>query len=240
MSNTDIIVASGGTDAFISLTDTGKSRRTMALESAAEIGEVKSQMTRGSASDVLAEIHGLISSAEKCRVSVKKPYLDACKMIDAKHAEFEQGLGAEKVRIARLMADFDNDQRMLAEAEAAKARAEAARVENERQKALQDARNAATEEERAKKHAEAATLAVQATEAKAAVAVAVSAPKPAGAPSRAVWRFTVTDIRALYAAEPGLCEVTHSQSRINAAIAGGRREIAGLHIYQDTQISSRS
>ncbi len=239
MSNTDIIVASGGTDAFISLTDTAQGIRSLALEAAAEIGDVKSQMSRGSASGVLVEIHGLLSSAEKCRVSVKKPYLDACKLIDAKHAEFEQGLVSEKVRISRLIANFDNEQRRLAEAEATKARQEAARIENERQKALQDARNAATEEARTAKHAEAAKLQAQATEAKSAFVVATQS-KPAGAPSRPVWRFTVTDIQALYAADPGLCEVTHSQSRINAAIAGGRRDIPGIHIYQDSHISTRS
>jgi len=233
----DIIIASGGTDTFITLTDAAKSARDSALQASRDVEAVTSQTGRAIASDALKEIHALITDAEACRVQVKKPFIEAGKLIDAKHKEFSEALEMEKLRISRAIGAYDTEQRRLAEVEAKRLRDEAARVENERQKALQDARKAETEAQRAEQLKLAEQLQAQAKAAQAAVVA--TPPKPAGVPSRKVWRFTVTDIRALYAAKPELCEVTHSQSRINAAIAGGMRECAGLSIFEDTQINAR-
>lgn len=233
----DIIIASGGTDAFITLTDAAKSARDSALQASRDVEAVTSQTGRAIASDVLKDLHSLITSAEACRASVKKPFIVAGQLIDAKHKEFSETLELEKKRIAGAIAAYDTEQRRLADAEAKRLRDEAARAENERQKAIQDARKAETEAQRAEQLKLAEALQAQAKAAQAAVVAAP--PKPAGVPSRKVWRFTVTDIRALYASKPELCEVTHSQSRINAAIAGGMRECAGLSIFEDTQINAR-
>lgn len=233
----DIIISSGGTDAFITLTDAAKSARDSALSASLDVVAVTSQTGRAIASDALKELHSLITDAEACRVSVKKPFIEAGKLIDAKHKEFSEPLELEKKRISGVIANYDTEQRRLADAESKRLRDEAARAENERQKAIQDARKAETEAERAEQLKRAEELQAQAKAAQAAVVAAP--PKPAGVSSRKVWRFTVTDIRALYQAKPELCEVTHSQSRINAAIAGGMRECAGLTIYEDTQINAR-
>lgn len=207
------------------------------IKEASDVRPITCQTERQIVSDILSSVSTYLSWAEKGRVKAKAPSLKKCQEVDKRHELVVDSLPDVKEMLRRKLADFDNAERKKAESEAKRLRDEAARVENERQKAIQDARKAETEAQRAEQLKLAESLQAQSKAAQAAVVA--TPPKPAGVSSRKVWRFTVTDIKALYAAKPELCEVTHSQSRINAAIAGGMRECAGLSIYEDTQINTR-
>ena len=50
----------------------------------------------------------------------------------------------------------------------------------------------------------------------------------------------VTDIKALYGANPDLVELSVKRSDVLALIRGGTREIPGLRIYQDTRVTVRT
>ena len=233
MSELAVIVASGGTDAFISLTEAGKTAREKALESAREVEAITGQISRATASEARDTIRALRSAAEACRKAVKKPYWDAGVLIDSTHEEFDAPLEVEEKRLTDAMDAFDTAERKKAAEAARLAQEEASRLEQEKQKALQDARKADTEEKRTELQQQAVQLGEQAQTAKAAV---VNQYRPVGSSSRPVWRGTVTDAKALYAARPDLVDLVPSQGRINAAIAGGMRECAGLTIVEGSKI----
>lgn len=146
------------------------------------------------------------------------------------------------------------EERLAAEREAKrKADEEAARLAREAQAAIDAAKNAEEAErikqraveaaERAKAEQERAAIAAEeAAKARAAQvmnAPVKAAPKIAGVSVRPVWKFEVTDIRALYAARPDLVLLTPMVRDINAAIADGV-EIPGIKAWQESEARVRA
>lgn len=235
--NLSVITASNNLSPFIGVTEEFKKRKAEIIAEFHQVNQVTCATERQILSDWLVSAAQMIKDVNHSEKVIGDPVWVVWKNIKAVGNECRDTVEQQIQDAKRTIASFDNAERVKAEAEAKRLRDEAARKENERQKAIQDARNAATEEQRAEQLKLAEQLQSQAKAAQAAVVAAP--PKPAGVSSRKVWKFTVTDIKALYTAKPELCEVTHSQSRINAAIAGGMRECAGLTIYEDTQINAR-
>jgi hypothetical protein len=190
----------------------------------------------------LAEFRNLL---EKSRTEVKAPVLRIGKDIDSKAAEFSKETDAEERRIKGLLSCFavkQDAERRAREAEARKVKEEADRQrriadEAQRKAAAEDAslKEAAT----ATKQAVAAEAAAEVAEVKA-VAILAEAP----APVKMQLDYTVTDIAALYAARPGLVELTPKRREILAALESGRAadadfNLPGLTIREVPKISTR-
>lgn len=146
----------------------------------------------------------------------------------------EERLAAE--REAKRKADDEAAQRAReaqALIDAANSAAEAERI---KEKALRDAELAKLEQDRRAIEAE---HAAKARAAQVMNAPVKSAPKIEGVSVRKVWRFDVTDIRALYAARPDLVEMTPKTREINSAIATGI-EIPGLKTWQESEARVRA
>lgn len=165
---------------------------------------------------------------------------------------------AEQRRIAaeaeaKRQAEERERQRIEAERLAAIERERQA-AEKAQREAEAAARNAATAEARAKAQAEAqaardaqriADMKRQAEEEAARVAAATAlqsqpvANKPDGMRVSTPWTFDVEDIAALYKARPDLCNVTPKRAEILTIIRAGTREIPGLKIRQEVNVSAR-
>ena len=69
---------------------------------------------------------------------------------------------------------------------------------------------------------------------------AVIVPKAAGLAVGDVWRFEVTDIHALYAANRGLVRIEPNAQAINTAMRDGMRTCPGLRIWNETRATMRT
>jgi len=143
-------------------------------------------------------------------------------------------------------AELARKRALLLETEAREKREAAERAAREatnaeaRAKAQEEARRAAAafvamEAEKAKQE-EAAKL----HQAEALRAPAPTVTRAAGAAVSAPWTFEVTDIKALFAANPDLVELSVKRSDVLALIRSGTREIPGLRIYQETKVVVRT
>jgi hypothetical protein len=70
--------------------------------------------------------------------------------------------------------------------------------------------------------------------------VKIQPTKVAGIAPRAVWKFEVEDIKAVYAARPDLCSLSILPAQVNCRIREGLRECPGLRIYEETVTHVRS
>lgn len=204
----------------------------------------------------LGSLKAFQKSLESSRTEIKKPVLELGKRIDAKAKEVGAEVEAEIARLNGLVRDFQREE--LARAERARVAAEKmARAKREREEA--EAQRMRDEEERLRLEAEAAddpskaralTAAAdtarelrESAEDRAAevvTKVVAAPPKAAGMAVAKVWKFTVTDVHALYAARPDLCVVEASASKINAELRAGMRECAGLAITEEITTTVRS
>lgn len=201
----------------------------------------------------------VMRDAERNRVEVKSEPLRITQEIDRVAREFSAPLQEEIARLEKLANAYAAEQRRIqAEAEA-KAMAEreaeerriAERLAAER-KAIREKQEAEERERAAKVAASApapsfasarAALAAQqaeeAAEAKAAKEREAAAQRAVvAAPAVAVktdWKWKVTDALAFANAHPTLVTITPNTRDVNALVASGAREIAGLHIYEEVR-----
>lgn len=123
-----------------------------------------------------------------------------------------------------------------AQAEARKIQEEAAKLEQKRQEALQDARTATTEEKRTELHRMAAAIATEKRQVVATAVVVAAPPQKTAVNVAPEWKWRLLDAAALYKARPDLVDLVPSQSRINAAVKGGVRECEGLEIFEGANV----
>lgn len=169
--------------------------------------------------------------------------------VEKKRREAEEAERKRQAELRRI-----EEERLAAEREAKrKADEEAAQRAREAQALIDAARNAAEAERIKQQAAEAAERArlaqeraafdaEQAAKARAAQvmnAPVKAAPKIEGVSVRKVWRFEVTDIRALYAARPDLVDLIPRTREINTAIAAGT-QIPGLKAWQEAETRVRA
>lgn len=108
--------------------------------------------------------------------------------------------------------------------------------------AAEAARKASEQAERARVDAESARLAAEesARVAEAQRKHAISVPaRTAGTVVRDNWTFELTDINALFAARPELCEILPLRPAIIGQIRQGVREIPGLRIFNNVSVGVR-
>lgn len=107
-----------------------------ALECSALIGAVTDESTNAGAVEALKSLSKVIKAVESARKSVKEPFLEMGRRIDATAKAFVEDLAAEQSRISKESADWQTEQtRRMREIEEARAK-EAARIERERQEEL--------------------------------------------------------------------------------------------------------
>jgi hypothetical protein len=252
----DLITLSGVSGVSLDITADAYAIKTQALNISSEILAVNDSDSQEIAAAALSNIKGILKALESSRTDIKRPVLDLGKLIDAKAAEFAQELIAEAQRLhGAIQTHFRNEkekadaERRMAEALEAKRRAkaeeEARRVAEEAKKAEQAALNAKTEAEAARLDAEAKAKAEAATKAQQAAENVASA--PVAAPVRAekmtvrtIWKHRVTDITALLKARPEFVSLEPKTALINAEIRGGARDIPGLEIWEESDVTVRA
>jgi chemotaxis protein histidine kinase CheA len=201
----------------------------------------------------------VMRDAERNRVEVKSEPLRITQEIDRVAKEFSAPLQAEIARLEALANGYAREQaRIQAEAEAkarAEREAEQRRIDeqlaaerkairekqevDERERLAKQATAAPAPSFAAARAALAAQQAEQAAEAKAAQErEAVAQRAVVAAPAVAVkteWRWKVTDALAFANAHPTLVTITPNTRDVNALVASGAREIAGLHIFEEVR-----
>lgn len=191
----------------------------------------------------------LRSDAEKARVEVKAPALQACTTIDGLARQFNDPISAEITRIEKLLTDFAREQRAKqaeaekkAREEQAKREAEARREADSKIAAVQQSAAADPNPVRAQQTMDFAALQAKKSVAAATAAVPIPAPKPApsGLTVKESWTFEVTDktLQTLALHDWTLVRVELNLSAIRERINAGAREIPGLRIFED--VSART
>lgn len=139
------LIVRNDTSLTIAFTESALALKQSALERAALIGKVDNAETQESAVVAQKELANVLTLVERARKQAKEPVLDFGRAIDATAAEFVQEAKEEQMRLAQLVADFQ-------QLEAARIRAaEQARLAEQRR--LEMERRA--EEERVRREAEA-------------------------------------------------------------------------------------
>lgn len=223
------------------------------LFDARAVTAVDSEFAQDLAVGTLKDLKALLKLVEDSRKEVKAPVISLGRSIDQEATKFCEPLEAEANRLARLIASFQERQRLAAEAAERLRQAELARIEQERRAAEEAARKAAAEAQ-ATSTAEAveaerkARLAAEEAEEKAKqekaraflAAAAVPVAKPKGLSITPTLRFEVTDVLALFTARPELVDLVPKPAAINAALRGGDREIPGLRVWEETRVGVRA
>lgn len=223
-------------DVAILIPDASHERKAEALELSTEVTAVENDTQRALAVNALSTLKRLRIDAEDSRKAIKKPIDAIADKIQEIAKSFSREIIDEESRLNRLVSDYETKLRLEREAKERAAREQAFRLEQERAKALQDARNAETEADRQALIAKAAE-AKQAQQAELVKVVESAAPaKIEGFSAKARWVGTCVDPTALYKARPDLCDIVPSQKRINEAVNSGLRDCAGLVIQQETKV----
>lgn len=178
------------------------------LSSAQQIVGVEDPDTCVAAAALLKEIGQFLSTIEADRTTVKAPFIDYGKRIDATAKEIASTLGDEQKRFRRMIGDFEAIQarkRQKAEEEARAAEAEARRKFEEEQAAAAAKYKTPAALERATVKAE-EKLIERIVDARCEVAAI--APKVAGLSLRTDYDIEVTDIAALWMHSPECVQMT--------------------------------
>lgn len=201
----------------------------------------------------------IVKDAEKNRVEVKSEPLRITQEIDRVAKEFAAPLQSEITRLEGLANAYTREQlriqqeaqRKAQEIRAAEEHRIAAEAEAERN-ALREAREKEERERQAAQAAEvrpnafgaaraaiAAQQAEDAIEVKAAQQIAqVQQRTEIASPAIAVksdWKWSVVDALAFANAHPTLVTITPNTREVNALVASGAREIAGLKVWEEVR-----
>ena len=252
----DLIIISGVSAVSLDITPEAESLKAAALNRSRGIVAVSDSETQEIAVDALSEIKSILKQLENSRNDIKRPVLDLGKRIDGKAAEYAKELTEESNRLHGAIQRHFRNEKEKADAELRMARAleskRRAKAEEEARIALEESRKAAKASLNAKSESEAARLdaeagaraqeAIKAQEASESVTlIPTTAPAKAEKMTvRTVWKHRVVDMHALVKSRPELVIMEAKTATINAEIRGGAREIPGLEIWEETDVSVRS
>jgi hypothetical protein len=221
--------------ALVSLAPNAEGERDKLVAQAKDITGIADELDFAVAADVLRQLSTLRKSVEDTRAEVKKPVLNLGRQIDGLAASFAGPVETEARRINSLIANYMAVQQRKAD-----------EAERERQRLAREAEQKETE----RRAADAEFLGADAPARPALLPPpvvlpqpgppAVIVPKAAGLAVGDVWRFEVTDIHALYAANRGLVRIEPNAQAINTAMRDGMRTCPGLRIWNETRATMRT
>ena len=244
--NTALITITGAESTQVSALPEALATRDQLLAKARKGQRIANAESSARATAFLKDVKTFTKAINDAHATAKAPVLELGRKIDALKKDLTADLDAEATRISRLIGEFNAEQERLAEEERRKAEAEARRIREEaerqareaREKAEAEARAAAAKaaqetdalkraqaeraaadaKQRAEHEAAAAKAKAEAQAAATTLAVAAQTAKPAGVSTRADVEFEVTDIAALYAANPSLVTLTVKVADLKAAL----------------------
>ena len=204
---------------------------------------VTNPVEQNSAVEAARDIRGMLRDVEDTRTALKKPLLDAGRLLDSLAKDFTAPLSAELGRIERLVTDFQQvEDRRVALAEQQR-REDYERLAAERLAAEGLARAASSAMLTESDLDRALRVEAEMLRAHETLQALITAPPPekaraTGASTRRVVRWEVLDVRALYAARPELCTLEAKASAINATCFP-EMPVAGLRLWWEDKTTIR-
>ena len=250
---TALIIPIKGLPAQIEIAPAWLEQRDEALAVARAVTVVENQQQFDSATEVQASVSKLSSALEKMRLELGRPFRDADALIKRRADEARRDLEAEKERLKALNAAFARADLLRKQQEAARIEAENRRRAEEaaeaNRKAQEEARKA--QEEAAKAAAElgleAAPVVVPVAEVVPVeiVAPTVATAKAGSAAVQMVLRWEYVDAEAVPRAfcTPDDRKVNgwlrDNKERVKAAVKAGEQPIDGVRFWEDVDVRSR-
>jgi hypothetical protein len=212
-----------------------------ALNGTALIGSVNNPAQQQAAVNAVQDVKSILLAVERARKAIKEPLLEACRLIDARAAEFVAELKNEEIRVNTSLGNYQQEIIINARKEEAKRQEALRKIEEERQA---EARRIAAEvadgiKDEAVAKAEAERQDALAKQAVEAVGPAAPLQKARGQVVKAVWTFEITDVWLLARTNPGLVRIDPNTSEIHQVIALGARDIKGMRIFEVVKSSTR-
>lgn len=200
-----------------------------ALASAALVVSVANEIQQQFAVDALKEVASLLQATEACRKQIKGPIIDFGRLIDDAAKDYSGALQAEKLRLQKLIADYQALVAARAKAEEAERNEQLSKLEKEREAAIANA-TSLEEIQRVKEESEQKV---------AALPPAIVTRKPVGLSSGLAWEFEVENAHLLYTHHPHLVTIEPKRSEIKAALKAGI-QIRGVRAWQENKASVRT
>lgn len=226
------------------VTEEAEQRRNDLVFAAAHHRTVTDSAGQNSAVESARDIRKHLSEVEATRKAIKRPLIDAGRLIDALADEHTAPLAAELYRLEQLVTDFQSMEARRVAAEQEARRVEAEKVMLAERKAYQEARQAALAMQSESDLAKAIEAEAEAKAKAEAAQVALSAPQPVaaksgGASTRQVVEWECLDVHALYKARPELCRLEPNRAAINATCFP-EMPVPGLSIWWKNKTTIRT
>lgn len=125
----------------IAFTEEAKAIKESALTTAALIGKVTNANEQAEAVTAQRELQQVLSSVEKARKACKEPVLEYGRKIDDAANQFKGELGAEMLRISRMVGDFQQLEQAKERAALAARNSELSKLEREKAAAVAQAKS---------------------------------------------------------------------------------------------------
>lgn len=184
------------------------------------------------AAEFLGDLKGEIKSVEETRKTFVKPFQNATKRLNDAFKIRLEPLQKVEIQLKGKVKAYTDEQARKADEKARLAKEEQAQREKDAAEKIKAAEKAGDEE--ALKEAQEEKASIE-NEVVAVEATKTSVRTESGLVSqRKVWKFEVVDEEKIPREF-----LTIDEKKINQAIRDGAREIAGIKIFQDTQISVR-
>lgn len=246
-----------GVEGFkVEISDQLKLAKQEALESAAIIKVVNSEVALQAASDAMVALSKVVKVTESSRKEAKSPVLEWGKKIDAEAKEFSEDVESEIVRLKLLVGPYEEGKRRAAAEAEAKRQAEIRQKEEEARKAQEEADKKIREAQEAaaksaneadKKRADelAAKLKAEADKKSEEYedslrARPIEAKKTEGLTGREVIKFEVLDIIALSRSHPHLVRIEVNLSAMNSFLKSGQPVPSSIKTWKEFDVSPRT
>ncbi len=218
-------------DSALSISFTGDAiaLRDAALDQSALIAVVGSPEQQAEAVAAQQAIHNVVGLVEKARKEAKQPVLDFGKKIDEAARQFVADAGAEQMRLAKLVGDYQALEAQKVKAAEAAENKRLAEIERQRMAEIAKAKTHEDVERINERHD---TIAQQ--EKPAPIAPA----RAAGQVVREDWKITVTNEQLLASAHPMCVTITPKLAPIKAMLDAGVK-VQGIHAEKETKSTVR-
>lgn len=231
----------------VTVTAAAEQQKQDALALASGIVAVTTAAEQQDAIAAVSLMKGLSVAMEQTRVSIKKPVLEAARLIDDTAKIYSGKLDAEIRRLQGLASKYQAEQnRIAADARAAVARAQyAQRCAEDEQRLADNARIAAASDEAERVAAmqaadDAAERRAEAERKRSEQLRQLAAPKVKGGSVRVQMDYEVQDIHALYRVAPHLVKLEPKRAEILATInIPNTPSFPGLRVFEVTKVQAK-